>query len=627
MSRPIGSVLRRQVLAQAVVLVVVAVASGVAAVAGQLATDDALETVEELQSLEAMVRGMVDSETAVRGYFIVGRDEFLAPDVRGFESSGRALDGLRESMGDDERLERISILSDEWRTLFADPILRLLEAGRRESAAAQFASGAGKRRIDEIRLLVDAIGDDLRAEQEDRYRQVDRLNLMATVLAVSGAALVLGWSLVLLQRLRREVSEPMHHLAEVADRLGGGDLTAHSYATGVQEVETVSAAINEMAARLERTVEELRALDQMKSEFVSVVSHELRTPLTSIRGSLGLVASGVLGEVPPEAGEMLRIAVSNTDRLVRLINDILDLERMEAGRTAFEPGCRVVADLLEEAASNVAGAADAAGVTLDVRPVSGTVFADPDRVVQALTNLIGNAVKFSPAGSSVEIAAEVGEREVVLRVTDHGRGIPPEQLATVFDRFSQVDASDARELGGTGLGLAIVQQIARQHDGRVEVTSEFGTGSRFEIVLPSVTAPEAPAEEAQGRPAQALALVVEDDRDLRLVIAAQLAQHGVGVVVAASTAEVVAQCVDRLPDVVVLDVRLEQSDGFQVATALRSMPGGGDLPVVVYTAFPLDDDEVERLRVGPTVVIQKDHRGGARLEAAVLEAIGGRLGG
>ncbi len=625
-SRPIGSVLRRRVLALALVLLMVVLSSGAAAYAGHRASDDALRTGQQLQALEALVRGMVESETALRGFFIVGQESFLQPYVEGADVASRSIAELQDALGGDGRLQRIARLREDWQRQFAQPILELLEGNRRDVAADRFASGEGKRRIDEIRVLADLIGDDLRRRLDERNRTVDRLNALATLLAGGGGALVVASSLLLLQRLRRDLTEPMHELSRVAERLGAGDLGARSSAAGVREVESVSSSVNHMAARLEQTVEDLRALDRLKSEFVSVVSHELRTPLTSIRGSIGLVAAGVMGEVPAEAKEMLDIAVTNTDRLVRLINDILDLERMDAGRMTYEPRDVPIADLLDEALSNVVGAAEAKGVELVVRPAAGTLHADPDRVVQALTNLLGNAVKFSSAGSVVELAAEMTEREVVLTVADQGRGIPPDSLTTVFDRFAQVDASDARELGGTGLGLAIVQQIARQHGGRTEVSSEVGVGSTFRVVLPSVASREAgPAALSDG--ARALVMVVEDDRLLRRVIATQLAQHGVEVAEAAGPAEAVAVCVERRPDVVVLDVRLEDSTGFDVVSALRSLPGGSSLPVVVYTAFPLDEEEVDRLRLGPTVVIQKDLRGAERLEAAVLDALGTSGGG
>jgi PAS domain S-box-containing protein len=227
-----------------------------------------------------------------------------------------------------------------------------------------------------------------------------------------------------------------------------------------------------------------REVELLKDQFVSVVSHELRTPLTSIQGSLGLVAGGVLGELPEEPREMVEVALSNTQRLVRLVNDILDLERISSGTLDLDMVPCDAATIARDAARAITGAADAAGVPVEVDVAPAELVADADRLVQALTNLIGNAVKFSPPGTPVRVASEIDDDTVTFTVTDRGRGIPAEKLETVFDRFQQVDASDRREKGGTGLGLPITRSIARQHGGDVTVTSALGAGSTFRLTVP-----------------------------------------------------------------------------------------------------------------------------------------------
>jgi PAS domain S-box-containing protein len=227
-----------------------------------------------------------------------------------------------------------------------------------------------------------------------------------------------------------------------------------------------------------------REVELLKDQFVSVVSHELRTPLTSIQGSLGLVAGGVLGDLPDEPREMVEVALANTQRLVRLVNDILDLERISSGTLELDTAPCDAAVIARDAALAIAGAADAAGVPVEVDVASAELVADDDRLVQALTNLIGNAVKFSPAGTPVLVGSEVDDETVTFTVADRGRGIPIEKLESVFDRFQQVDASDRREKGGTGLGLPITRSIARQHGGDVTVTSALGAGSTFRLTVP-----------------------------------------------------------------------------------------------------------------------------------------------
>jgi PAS domain S-box-containing protein len=268
-----------------------------------------------------------------------------------------------------------------------------------------------------------------------------------------------------------------------------------------------------------KDITERLAVERMKDEFISVVSHELRTPMTSIHGALGLLNSGLLDAYPLKAKRMLEIAVTNTDRLVRLVNDILDLERMESSyNTAVKQTCNV-AELMLQAADEMQGMAQQAGVTLSVRPVGAQLQAVPDRLIQALTNLLSNAIKFSPSGATVWLSGELTHNRdltekaglksvsspsllspepaaahphlpptsssyIVIAVKDKGRGIPADKLEMVFERFQQVDASDSRQKGGTGLGLAICRSIVQQHGGRMWVESVLGEGSTFFLSLP-----------------------------------------------------------------------------------------------------------------------------------------------
>ncbi len=272
-------------------------------------------------------------------------------------------------------------------------------------------------------------------------------------------------------------------------------------------------------------ITQMRAVEKMKNEFISIVSHELRTPLASIRGSLGLLASGRLDNQPQKARRMLEIAALDTERLVRLVNQILDLERLESGKIVIAKRSCDAANLMQQAIEAVRSLAEEANITLTVSPLSVPVCADPDRIIQTLVNLLGNAVKFSPSGSSVTLSAElcqkaggvggVGEAGkaagageasgaggdklipsssssssspptpyLLLKVKDQGRGIPADKLETIFGRFEQVDASDARNQGGTGLGLAICRTIVQQHGGQIWVESVLDQGSTFYFTVP-----------------------------------------------------------------------------------------------------------------------------------------------
>ena len=342
-------------------------------------------------------------------------------------------------------------------------------------------------------------------------------------------------------------------------------------------------------------------VDRMKDEFVSVVGHELRTPLTSIRGSLGLLSGGVVGALPPEAERMVSIAVANTDRLVRLINDILDLERMESGRVELETTPVDAASLLDATVDVVGTLAGDAGVELRVDASEALVLGDRDRLVQAITNLAGNAIKFSPRGEAVELCSGVSGDAVRIEVRDRGRGIPAGKLERIFERFEQVDASDAREKGGTGLGLAIARTIVDQHGGRLWAESEPGEGATFVIELPRLRV-------GFGAGAGARVLVVEDDADLAAVLERSIARHGASVELARTGRQAIDAIARDAPALVVLDLRLPVEDGFAVVDSLRADPRLASIPLVVYSALDLDAAQRERLQLGRTRFMTKGEK-------------------
>lgn len=231
-------------------------------------------------------------------------------------------------------------------------------------------------------------------------------------------------------------------------------------------------------------ITERQAIDRMKDEFISIVSHELRTPLTAIRGFLGLLDTGIYDRKPDRAKHMVGQALINTERLVRLVNDILDLERLSSGGAQFVLEDCDAENLLRQAVAGVQSIADQANITLTIVPTVAQVWADSDSIIQTLTNLLSNAIKFSPPDSIVTLSAQTQTEWVLFSVSDRGRGIPEDKLETIFGRFEQVDVSDSRQKGGTGLGLAICQNIVKAHGGNIWAESALGEGSVFYFTLP-----------------------------------------------------------------------------------------------------------------------------------------------
>jgi signal transduction histidine kinase len=245
--------------------------------------------------------------------------------------------------------------------------------------------------------------------------------------------------------------------------------------------------LRDRAMQLERTLEELRQLHQHKTEFVQNLSHELRTPLTFVKGYVQLMLEGAMGEINLDMRRALSVVEQRTEGLIRLVNDIISLEKVEVGIINFQ-----TISLAEVAKNSVVGAAMTArkaGLRIELEAPDDLplVYADPDRLGQVFDNLLGNAIKFSPSGTAITVRLSRSGDFVHADVEDHGIGIPADKLDRIFDRFYQVDGSTKRRYGGTGLGLAIVKTIVESHGGRVVVESEVGVGSNFSFILPIPT--------------------------------------------------------------------------------------------------------------------------------------------
>ena len=235
-------------------------------------------------------------------------------------------------------------------------------------------------------------------------------------------------------------------------------------------------------------VTERRRLERMKDEFISTVSHELRTPLTSLRASLGLVASGSLAERPEKQQQMIEMALQNCDRLVRLVNDILDFEGAEQGHLPLHLQTVDAGNLLKQTADKACLTATSAKIGFRIEGAPGAVLADERRILKVLNELVTNAIKFSPPGTTILLEARPLDGSAGMMcflVEDQGCGIEKGKLKQIFERFQQGDASDARPMGGTGLGLALCRSIVEQHGGRIWAESEAGIGSRFLFTLPA----------------------------------------------------------------------------------------------------------------------------------------------
>jgi two-component system, OmpR family, sensor histidine kinase BaeS len=318
----------------------------------------------------------------------------------------------------------------------------------------------------------------LREEIDDQTRDTALLVGAGLIAGLTGAALLFSG---LIASMRR----PLEDLVEASERLAGGNLEARVTVGGLSETAQLGAAFNEMAEELQRRAGERDQLERMKDEFVLTASHELRSPLTSVQGFAELLMLE-REKLSPKQAETVEIILDNTRHVVRLLNDLLDLARSDAGRLTIGPAPTEVAPLVEEATRTLRGQAEARDQALREEIEAGLplVNADRDRIRQVLVNLLTNANEYCPEGATIEVKARQVDAEVEIAVSDDGPGIPSDQLEHIFERFTRGDAGMTQRVGGTGLGLAISKSLVELHGGTIAAESAVGAGSTFRFRLP-----------------------------------------------------------------------------------------------------------------------------------------------
>ena len=349
-----------------------------------------------------------------------------------------------------------------------------------------------------------------------------------------------------------------------------------------------------------RDITHEREVDRMKTQFVSMVSHELRTPLTSIKGFTEMILDEDAGEINEEQREFLGIVEANADRLIALVNDLLDISRIESGRVELKLDLADIDEMMTIVVATMAHLIEEKSQTLevDIDQNLPQIELDRDRIIQVLTNLVSNAYKYTQAGGHIRLSVEREGDFVRFAVADNGFGISDQDQEKLFSRFFRVDSELTREIGGTGLGLNIVKSIIEMHGGEVILDSELGVGSTFAFTIPLVSdtgagepvPAEEPVEEIPFSTEGRTILVVEDEQDIAVLIRSLLEKVGYTVETAATGEDAWSflQSSSHMPDLITLDIELPGMNGFELAARMAADPKMSDIPALVISIY--DDD-------------------------------------
>ncbi|KKC27119.1 CHASE3 domain-containing protein [Sphingomonas sp. SRS2] len=370
-------------------------------------------------------------------------------------------------------------------------------------------------------------------------------------------------------------------LLDIAGRDSQGETVSVDITLGTMRLPDglhIIAALRDAGSRKE--------VDRLKDDFISTVSHELRTPLTSVVGSLGLLRSGAAGPLPAQAQRLAEIAETNSQRLIRLINDILDIDQIRKGRMAFDYAVVDLRDVMTRTIQTMQGLADRRDIRIGLTAPDGPVMAcaDTERLVQVAGNLLSNAIKFSPEGSTVAFELIEGRDDHIIQITDRGPGIDPEFARHIFNRFAQGARPDKQLIAGTGLGLAISREIVRNHGGEISFENRAEGGARFAFSVPRDS-----AHVAEGDRSTRL-LICEDDSDAGFTIQSILTAHGYASDLVTTVRDGIAHARSQPYSGVLLDLTLADSDGTDLLRALKADKGTQRLPVIIISGTPPHND-------------------------------------
>lgn len=559
---------------------------------------------QTLDQIHEMSQVLTDIESKLRAYAASRNHDWIAS----LELHRSAMDEMLKALAETQKFDpdRTALVHDieaSYRQWQNDVVLPLTTTDIRSQAwATKLAAEPGAFRIHQ--LLSDLARDIRENTMVENQTVAVEARKAVLVVTYNGVIFLCGF-IALMVSLWYTIIPDLGSLMSAARELKRGNLDHRVHIDGKTESAHLGRAFNEMAVSLQAQNAKLQELNRVKNDFVSTVSHELRTPLTAIKGSIGLILGGVTGTIPPETADMLKITQKNTDRLIRLINEVLDIAKIEAGHIQMHFDKHSLVDTISHAVMGIEAFAQTQGIKLDwEKPqISPLVVADRDRLEQVLTNLLSNAIKFTEPGGKVTVRAFWESDRVVIEVSDTGEGIPEEFLERIFEKFQQATNAVNHQKEGTGLGLAIARAIVEEHGGSIWVSSKVAHGSTFAFSLPwngtefvEIKKPAKAQAKAQGHKT---ILIIDNEPDFTTVLSKWLEHEGYSVLTAATGKAGIELALKHHPDLVISDVMMPEMDGFEVSRCLAENPETKGVPVAFATISPdvLSDPRVAQAAV------------------------------
>jgi signal transduction histidine kinase/CheY-like chemotaxis protein len=581
-----------------------------------------------LSDINRRTEQLIQSERKIAAYRQVQHDTtsqlysvasaLLTPDERTLDSAlrqlnqfGYDLERLQFVAKDElELLERVKREYDHF-IVIVTQIVSLIRSGHADEAReiqlkeARPLANRLERLTDELVNRAEADVVSVIEASNNAYRTAQ---IIVIAFAVGAIVLALGLG----RAISFSLIGPIRKIDATLGQIAAGDFTRRIQVDNRDELGALGANVNRMSEQLGNLYQQLETASAHKSQFLANMSHELRTPLNAILGYTELLVDGVYGDLPEKPRGVLERVQENGRNLLALINDVLDLAKIEVGQLRLTIDDYNACDLANGVVHTMEPLAGAKGLSL-VSRVDGVVprgRGDAQRLRQVLINLVGNAVKFTDAGV-VEVTISAADGRLQVAVRDSGPGIAPEDQEAVFEEFRQIDNSSTRKKGGTGLGLAIARQIVELHGGKLTLVSSLGKGATFAFDIPVIV------DAAVGTAKMTRILVVEDAADNRQILRDLLTAAGYELIEAVNGAAGVAAAIEHLPDLVLMDIQLPEIDGYEATRQIKSNAATSAIPVIAVTSYALSGDEAKaraagcdvcRKAVQPAAVVGHDSR-------------------